>query len=93
MQGTRFLQQRDGESGPLGCYSGLKSQLLPASIFFDYLYSQDRGNVFLRNVRNYQSAWSHLRSLKSSYFKGAGVAKYTIYKNTIQEIRQARAMP
>jgi len=27
MQDARFLQQRDEESGPLGCYSGSKSQL------------------------------------------------------------------
>jgi hypothetical protein len=37
----------------------------------------------LRNVRNYQSARSHPRSLKSSCFKimnTARVAKYTSYK-------------
>jgi hypothetical protein len=45
MQDMGFSQQRDGQSGQLGCYSGSKSPLSPASIFFDYFYSRDRGNV------------------------------------------------
>jgi len=83
LQDTRFLQQRDEESGPLGYYSGSTIQLSLASVFFDYFYSQDRRNVLLRNDRNYQSARSHPKSLQSSYFKimnGAGVLKSTISK-------------